>query len=333
MTHKPVLTRSVGFYLIEGFWADKKPDYSKFNSQYWLKPEFWKLMEEKIVQVKHDSAEIVVYRDGLVTYTDGDLSAGSSGDETFKRIEKYTEILNAIFAVFVSTFTQETKVKYHTNFEVTHHQIVPLTFENGIQVGMGIPQKSTTTSQIDKRYLMNVPSGYEDSLDDWLDRPTRAIIPKAVIEKACNTFFVIAKDKYSTRILARSNKAAAEYASTSFSDCILVSWLQVEVYLHTKLEQYMKKEGSTKFNKKRRDGLKKTTSAQVIELLEVSGNLSKDVYDLLAKVRKVRNDIVHNNYSASVQEANDALSLLEQTIAETSGESVKLNTGITMSLF
>lgn len=333
MTKKPVVTRSVGLYLIEGFWADKKPDYSKFNSQYWLKPEFWKLMEEEVVRYKHGESEIVVYRDGLVTYSDKELSTASATDETFKRIENYSEILNAIFAVFVSTFTEETKVKYHTNFEVTHHHIVPLTFEDGVQRGMGIPQKSITTSQIDKRLLMNVPSGYEDSLDDWIDRPPRAVIPKTVIEKACKTFFTIAKDKHHTRILARSNKAAAEYASTSFSDCILVSWLQIEVHLFMKLKAYMQLQGSGEFNKERRDSLINSTSAQIIELLEVSNNITKDIYQLLTRVRKVRNKIVHSNYSATIEEASDALKILEQMIKETSGETVRLNTGISMSLF
>ena len=290
-------------------------------------------MEEAVVSYKHGSAEIIVYRDGLVTYSDAELSGATTSDQTFKRIEKYTEILNAIFAVFVSTFTQEIKVKYHTSFEITHHHIIPLTFEDGVQRGMSIPQKSVTTSQIDKRHLMNVPSGYEDSLDNWIDRPPRAIVPKAVIEQACKTFFAIATDKHNTRILARSNKAAAEYASTSFSDCILVSWLQIEVYLFVKLKAYMKAQGSGKFNKERRENLANSTSAQVTEMLEIAGSLTRDIYTLLTKVRKVRNKIVHNNYSATIEEASDALNLLEQMIAEAFGETVKLNTGISMNLF
>lgn len=333
MSEESVITRSVGFYLIEGFWADKKPDYSKFNSQYWVKPEFWKLMEEEVVRHQHGSAEIVVYRDGLVTYSDIELSSASPTDETFHRIEKYTEVLNAIFAVFVSTFTQFTGIKYHTNFEVTHHHIVPLSFKNGEQQGMGIPQKSITTPQLDKRLLMNVPSGYEDCLDDWIDRPARPVIPKATIEQACGSFFAIATDRGNTRMLARSNKAASEYASTSFSDAILVVWLQVEVYLYARLKEYMKSQGSTQFNKERRASLVSSTSAQVIELLEVAGVLDKQMYDLLTKVRKVRNKIVHNNHVATVEEASDALNLFERVITDVSGETVKLNLGITMNLF
>lgn len=332
MTKSPVITRSIGFYLIEGFWADKKPDYSKFNSQYWVKPEYWKLMDEAVVRYKHGTAEIVVYRDGLTTYSEPELSV-PAGDEVFKRMEHYTEILNAVFAVFVSSFLEHTKIKYHTHFEITHHHIVPLTFEDGIQRSMSIPLKSIATTQIDKRLLNNVPSGYEDCLDDWIDRPQRVVIPKLVIEEACKTFFTIAKDSVSARLLARSNKAAAEFASSSFSDCILVSWLQVEVYLFIKLNDYMKAEGGIKFNSKRRESLNKATASQVIELLEVSGNLTKNVYDQLNKVRKVRNDIVHNDYSATIDEASEALKLLEQIITETSGKTVQLNTGITMNLF
>lgn len=332
MSNSPVIARSIGFYLIEGFWADKKPDYSKFSSKYWLKPEYWKLMDEVVVRYKHGTAEIVVYRDGLITYSEPGLSLPAN-DEIFKRIEKYSEILNAIFVVFVSDFLQHTKIKYHTHFEVSHHHIVPLTFEDGVQRAMSIPLKSITKNQIDKRLLNDVPSGYVDSLDDWIDHPQRPVIPKQVIEESCKVFFNVAKDSISTRLLARSNKAAAEFESNSFSDCILISWLQVEVYLFIKLNEYMKAEGSSKFNKERRDSLNNATSSQVIELLEVSGNLAKDIYTLLSRVRKVRNSIVHKDYSAKVDEAGDALKLLELIIVEASGETVQLNTGITMNLF
>ena len=330
---KPTIKYSIGFYLIEGFWADKKPDYTKFNSQYWIKPEFWKLMEEEIVCHRHGDAEIRVYRDGLITYSDTELSTAAPDSETFTRIEKYIEILNAIFVVFVSTFTQATKIKYHTNFEVNHNQLVPIVYKNGVQVGMGMPQKSMTISQIDKRLLNNVPSGYEDSLDNWIDSPSRAVIPKEVIESSCKTFFAAAANRQQTRMLARSNKASAEFANTSFSDCILICWLQIEIYLFNTLKTYMKNEGPLKFNKERRESMLKSTSSQVIEVLELSGNLTKEVYDLLSKIRRVRNKIVHSNYSSNVNEAADALTLMELIIEENSGETIKLNTGISVNLF
>jgi hypothetical protein len=178
-----------------------------------------------------------------------------------------------------------------------------------------------------------VPSGYEDCLDDWIDFPARPIVQKNVIEEACRIFLTIATSKSNTRLLARSNKAAAEFASTSFSDCVLACWLQIETYLYNKLVEYMDSCGSTKFNVRRKKKLLLSTSSQVIELLEVSGNLTKDIYDLLTKVRKVRNEIVHSDYSATVSEASEALNLLERVIEDISGEKISLNSGISMNLF
>ena len=65
--------RYLGFFLVEGIWADKKPDYSKFGSQYWIKPEYWALMGEISVSVTDGGRCIKVSRDGLILYTDNEL--------------------------------------------------------------------------------------------------------------------------------------------------------------------------------------------------------------------------------------------------------------------
>ncbi len=336
MPKKPKITRSVGFYLVEGFWADTKPDYSKFGSQYWLTPEFSKLMEEPVVSLKDSKREVIVYRDGLISYREpelqkpADLAMGGS----FQRIEKYSEIINALVIVFTSTVTSKLKVKHHTNFEITHHDMFGMMFENGKFTGMGIPQKSATANQIDKRFLSNAPANRIDALDLWIDSPRRAIIGKAIIEEAIKLFFKLTKNRDNIRLLARANKAAAEYAGTAFSDCILIAWLPVEIHLYEQLKEYMDSKGSARFNRKRKDNLLKDyTVSEVIELLEFSKQINKAEYDSLTKIRKIRNDIIHNGYAATFEEAGAALSLLESIIKSKTGHTLALNTGISMNLF
>lgn len=336
MSKKKITKRYVGFYLVEGFWAEKKPDYSKFNSQCWLVPEFNRLMEERVVTEGQGDREIIIYRDGLITYRDNELdkTGMTVGDKTFQRIEKYSEITNALSVVLISTITKEMGIKFHTNFEITHHDISGITFEDDEFRGMGIPSKSMTASQLQKRYLSMAPANYVDSLDLYIDIPPRAIVPKAVIELAVNTYFDATNQPENVRLLARANKAASEFAGTSFSDCVLISWLPVETHLYQKLRNYMNDEGSIRFNRKRKDYVSNEfTVSEIIELLEFSKVISKDEYDKLHAVRKIRNSIVHDGYSATVEDASKALGLLETIIDEKTGKRIQLNTGIGMQLF
>jgi hypothetical protein len=336
MPKKPKITRAVGFYLLEGFWADTKPDYNMFNSQYWLTPGFNKLMEEVVVSLKDGKRKIEVHRDGLIAYSEPELDSypEPAHGETFQRIEKYTEILNALAIVLTSTITTKLKIKYHTNFELTHHDMFGMMYEDGEFKGMGLPQKSIAGNQINKRFLSNVPANCVDDLDHYIDFPPRPIISKQILEEVIKLFFKLTKTKDNTRLLARANKAAAEYAGTSFSDCVLIAWLPVEIYLYDRLKKYMDRNGSPRFNSKRKHTLSKDyTVSQIIELLEFGKQLTKEEYDKLSKIRKVRNSIIHESHTATFEEAGEALALLETIIKAKTRQTLVLNTSISMNMF
>lgn len=334
-TSKKKIVRYLAFYLIEGMWADAKPDYSKFGSEYWIKSEYWALMSERVVEYKDGNRAIVVLRDGMIQYTDLELTTGafSAGGADFERIQKYGAILNAIFAIFVSKIVEKTNRKYHTNFELSHFNFIPISYENGKFSSMGLPQKTATDKQLDIHWLNNVPEGYIDNLDYWIDSPARGVIDKAILEEAARTFFKIEALPGGVTLLSRSNKSSAEYASMQFSDSILSAWAQVEVYLFKKLSEYMVSQGSRKFPRKRRDSMMRNTASQVIDILEIAGQLSAPMYSLLDKVRRARNQIVHTGYQAKNEEATDALKLLEEVILEFSGEKILLNTGLSWQGF
>jgi hypothetical protein len=336
MPKKPKITRAVGFYFVEGFWADAKPDYSMFNSQYWLTPGFNQLMEEVVVSLKDGKRKVEVHRDGLIAYSEPELDnyPEPAHGETFQRIEKYTEILNALAIVFTSTVTTKLKIKYHTNFELTHHDMFGMMYEDGKFTGIGLPQKSAAANQINKRFLSYVPANRVDDLDSYIDMPPRPIISKQNIEEAIKLFFKLTKTKDNARLLARANKAAAEYAGTSFSDCVLIAWLPVEIYLYERLKKYMNRSGNPRFNSKRKQRLSKDyTVSQIIELLEFARQLTNDEYDKLSKVRKVRNSIIHDDHVATFDEAGEALTLLETIIKAKTRQGLALNTGISMNMF
>ena len=96
----------------------------------------------------------------------------------------------------------------------------------------------------------------------------------------------------------------------------------------------MDRSGSPRFNSKRKQTLAKDyTVSQIIELLEFGKQLTKDEYEKLSKVRKVRNSIIHDGHTATFEEAGDALALLETIIKAKTRQSLALNTGISMNMF
>lgn len=328
----PLTERYVCFYLIEGFWAVLKPDYSRFGSQYWLVPEYSALMEERVIKRVSGDKKVVICRDGMIMYSDPGLFDTSS-DIVFPRIEKYTSILNALLLVVISQIAEDTHVLYHDYYEITHLDVIGVSKWQDGSGSMGIPNKSVTNTQLQKRFLSSAPSGYEDCLDLYIDSPPRPVITSETLNRTIDKFFAIIEGSDETKLASRTNKALSEFVSTSFSDSIIVAWTQVEIFLYDKLQIYASS-NPARFNAVRRKHLKKEiTASETIEILEAAGELSVHEYKEINKVRKIRNGIIHEGKSAGIEEATGALQLLEKIIEQKTAQVIKLALGIRMSLF
>lgn len=332
---KKSIERYVAFYFVEGFWAEAKPDYSKYGSEYWLTTQFMNLMGENITTAFTDTRKVTVCRDGMVMYSDNELqSSPDIQGNLYQRIEKYTDILNALFCVFNAKVVESTKIKVFQSFEITHNDIVPITFEDGCFSSMGIPQKSMLISQLNKRFLSYAPALYVDSLDMYIDQHPRVVLSIRLLNEIIQTFFRATNSIGNIRLLARANKAAAEFEGTSFSDCLLIAWTLIEMYIFDQLEVYVHKADSTRFNLERREYLtKKITTSEALELLEIAGIISMQEYKDLSKLRKARNKIIHEGATASFEQASSALTMIEKVIQVKTGCSIKINKGIGTQIF
>jgi hypothetical protein len=328
----PLVERFVGFFLKESFWAGEKPDYSRFGEQYWVHSQYSALMEERMIVRTSGDKTVVICRDGMMMYSDPGLFESNDGD-VYPRIERYTSILNALLVTMVSQITEKTGVLYHDYFEITHLDVIGVSkWQNGTGAS-GIPNKSATNTQFQKRLLSSIPSGYTNSIDLYIDSPPRPIIAINVLEEGIDKFFEVVSNDENMKLASRTNKALSEFVSTSFSDSIIVAWTQVEIYLYEKMQTYAKS-NQARFNADRRKRLKKdVTASETIEILEVGGQLSIDEYKDINKIRKIRNGIIHEGKVASFEDACAAIKLLENIINEKTSQNIKLALGIRMSLF
>lgn len=327
----------LAFYLAEEFWADSKPDYSQFSNEQRIVREFTPLLEEPIVEVTHGEREIRICRDGMIMYSDAELNSGYTYDGFLSRLEQYTEILNALYFLFASSLNEHHEIQKYHHYEVTHYDILPITIDISNRVcGHAIPLRSLMSGQINKRYLKDVPRLYEDNLDLYIESfPPRDVISRDTLAGISRMFLEMApEDSTNIRLIARSNKAAAEYESTSFSDCIIIAWTEIEAYLFDSLRRQLQSMGESRFNHNRRRSLERQLHvAGVIEFLEALSVISIEEYGKLNTLRKYRNDIVHNNAHATEQQAQAALEFLEQILLVKTKTSIKFKSMFFAVLF
>jgi len=267
-------------------------------------------------------------------YSDSGLLAQEQDPTMFySRVEHYTAVLNALLMTMVSCITQRTGILYHDFFEITHLDVISVSkWKNGTSAS-GIPNKSATNVQYSKRWLSSIPAGYIDSIDMFVDSPPRPVVSVDIIEGAINVFFALVREEQNMILASRTNKALSEFSTASFSDAVIVTWTQIEVFLYEKLQIYAWAHPG-RFDSVRRNKLKKeATASEVIEILEAAGELSASEYKDINQVRKVRNHIIHEGKVAKMEDAINALKLLEKIINEKTSQSIQIPMGIRMSTF
>ncbi len=332
--------KRLGFYINEGFWASDKPDFSHINEQNWAVHEYMETMKQEIISVSDGDRKIVVDRDGLIQYEDGELqdpevlqSGQYAAEPVFTRNQNYTDKLNALSLVLVSFINRDLSIKV-THTKLTHSDIVTIARSSNGDSSDVFPQRIGSSSQISKRTLSDLPRNSENDINGFVDGVRRQVVPKEELIKAVNKYFAITQDKSTIKLLSQANSASASYIDAAFSSTVTIAWQAVESYLFNQLREYTAITGNPRFNARRRDFLiKESKVSEVIELLEFAGFISKDLYDLLTKVRKVRNRIIHDEHNATIIEAVEALALLELIIKNKTGWQPYLRTALMVPTF
>lgn len=336
------VSKNVGFYTASPFWADARPDFTHINSRNWLVAEYMDTMKEEVVQASSDNRKITVDRDGLIHYEDDMLTVGynepitkGSTDEIMARIQYYTNILNALDLVvvdYLNTIPGSEKMFHHV--DLTHNDIISFSDYGDGNSGYNFPTRSLSNNKLTKRTLSDVPHNMEDDIPGYVDSDTRPVAHSSLIIEAIHRFFDLSKDQTNIFLLSQANSVAAGFMNASFSSIILTTWLSVESYLSNLLQEHTSNLGSPRFNRQRRDRLKKElTVSEVIEILEITELIDHQEYSHLNKVRKIRNNIVHNGHSATYDEATLTLELFEKIITKKTGWTPSLRSTFGVMLF
>lgn len=141
------------------------------------------------------------------------------------------------------------------------------------------------------------------------------LIPKEAIELSVQmvTEASAASAVASVASLARSLAFNKKF---DFRVSLVLAWFEIEIILCEMLKGYtaaldLGNSGEDiRFNGRRRSSFDKMSISNIIELLEVSGEIDISMYKTLTKCRQARNNIVHGNKSVSVEDSESAIKLL-----------------------
>ncbi len=121
--------------------------------------------------------------------------------------------------------------------------------------------------------------------------------------------------KYSSML----NKATFYIESGDFGESLVLSWSVCEKILSTFWANYhceSCKLSNTTINKDRKKILNDFTASQITETLELAGVISNDYYKRLNKIRKKRNDYLHNLNSITQSDSYDAFLIARDMISK-----------------
>lgn len=121
--------------------------------------------------------------------------------------------------------------------------------------------------------------------------------------------------KYSSML----NKATFYIENGDFGESLVLSWSICEKILSAFWANYHSdscKLSNTTINKDRKNILNDFTASQVTETLELAGVISNDFYKRLNKVRKKRNDYLHNLKTITQDDCNDAFLIARDMLSK-----------------
>ncbi|MHA3320707.1 hypothetical protein ACX1FC_05575 [Legionella pneumophila] len=153
------------------------------------------------------------------------------------------------------------------------------------------------------------------------DKSFRIPIPLENLEKCLN---MMSKEKIedfedNMKYASMLNKATFYIESGDFGESLVLSWSICEKILSTFWANYHStscKSNNTTMNKDRKKILNDFTASQITETLEMAGIISNGYYKRLNKIRKKRNDYLHNLNLITQNDSNEAFLIARDMISK-----------------
>ncbi|HZH50275.1 MAG TPA: hypothetical protein VEZ16_00185 [Microvirga sp.] len=206
----------------------------------------------------------------------------------------------------------------------TPHLLISSSDFDMTNMGWGGMARNVALDRLMLAPLLDPPQGAERLADPIYSR--QSTISAEVIAASIDLFEAITTHELAIlpELIDLLLRAAVAFETHDFPASLITSWAVTEKLGNVQWDRFLK---DKKFNKRRRELLldSRTYSAAVrLEVLELSGFISEDLYTRTNDIRRARNNWIHSLARIESDDANDALFAALDWVSLVSGIRINL---------
>jgi len=336
--------RYIGFYPSRPVWVGKTlPEAARLPEGQFR----WDAMAQIELSRSIPVTELHICRDGLVILRIDTLQAG---------------IFNAMSLPPQSVWESAGPL---LNVYLSHCNALRLLLEAGLwkhdRIGLGTtPIRKGEALSLEFRHQMlvgaTIPEGEGADLirqrtpgkEDLFTTNSRILISAPIAEEAFAIYLSIANDWEKVKILSETCSCIGEQNRINWEGCIIHAWFVIEYFLNSSWMEYILTASDTEkisFTRDMRDFVtgRDFSAAFISNALAQAGELPKADFEIIDRLRKIRNGIIHNqalveklrarlqgqqiesaSKAISQNDCSDAVSQVERFINKSMGIGIEL---------
>ena len=283
---RPENIRGFGTYLYPHIWVGEVPTRSAEEILYGVMPENL-MFPTKAFDAEYKSRKLVVNRDGFMA-----IEANSPTEAT----EHLNEIISTASPLNINFIAVR-------EYEVGQADIIPGNLTIG---GPTHPMASIRST------AFQIPFG-----SPWLSPPiNRPQISEESLKNVISNAESLMSDPFIKSILPFLLEARTHFEASEYRQCFVMSWLVVETWLRREWINALKDQGVSKSRMKKLTETGTWTADVMSEALSLLGNIDVGMLSSLSSHRRRRNKVVHEGYSPSEKEAQQALDFAVKLLSD-----------------
>jgi hypothetical protein len=308
-------------------------------------------MEEEIFSYESELYRLKICKDGMILFRCEELEKDikkeyeKCEDNTIdikKHVHWWSTYLDYLNCIYLLLDSATLSIKRHAWFEIseiTNKDVFQISFKDGKFSSCTIPELSIVSKFIEGKNLSAYNPDFSYALKFDRRLSWRLEIQNDVFELLNYNFGKIFPHYDHIRTLSNLLKSLAEYKIGNYSVSFILAWFIIELHYSQSWRSFLNDKnyeiaaGEKRINTKRMYIFKGRDYpiSVILSMLELGDKISITDYKKVDKLRKIRNDIVHENVECYNDDCINAFEFIRSLIKNAMGLDLILSTGYSIS--
>lgn len=359
-------TNYKAFYTSRPFWAGNKPSLSILDSPLHFTKiaddgssfsildrsgHFSKIMEEEIFLYESEIYQLKICKDGMILFRNEALEKDIKDEykkckdkpiDIKKNVSWWSTYLDYLNCIYLLLDSATLSIKRHAWFEIseiTNKDVFQISFKDGKFSSCTIPELSIVEKFIEGRHLSAYDHDFSHALKFDRRLSWRLEIDNEVFKLLNENLKKIFPHYDHIRTLSNLLKSLAEYKIGNYSVSFILAWFIIESYYSQLWRSFLNDKNSEitadekRINKERMMTFKGRDYpiSVILSILELSDKIRITDYKKVDSLRKIRNNIVHENTECSSDDCQNAFEFIKYLIKSSMDIDLILSTGYSIS--